>query len=144
MKVIKIAGTLLAMILMLFTPVARADASDQNIRLIFNQAVEIPGNKVLPPGTYWFKPVGDDQNVIIIYNADRTHMEALLLTKWAYRVTPTDLTQFTLAEHTHKNPEALLTLFYPGTSYGYEFLYSQRTERRLNEEPKRIVLERAR
>ena len=55
MKVFKTALTLLAAILVLAMFVARARASgwDELTRVTFNNPVQVPGNRVLEPGTYW-------------------------------------------------------------------------------------------
>jgi len=49
-----IIGCVLALALVAFVPHARADERDQAPQLTFNEPVELPGNHVLPAGTYWF------------------------------------------------------------------------------------------
>jgi hypothetical protein len=46
-------GCVLALGLVAFVSHARADARDRASQLTFNEPVELPGNHVLPPGTYW-------------------------------------------------------------------------------------------
>jgi hypothetical protein len=62
----------LALALAMIVPVARADDRDQATQLTFDQPVQIPGNVVLPPGTYWFK-VSDntlDRNVVRVFDSN--------------------------------------------------------------------------
>ncbi len=61
-----------AFALAMIAPVVRADERDQATQLTFNQSIQIPGNVVLPPGTYWFK-VADgtgSRNVVQVFDSN--------------------------------------------------------------------------
>lgn len=139
MKIIKLSGILAALLLALLMAVPNARAEGLNgdlTRLTFNQPIRIPGHKVLPAGTYWFvlpSPFGGP-NVVAIYNASRTHVDALLETIPTLRMKPTSRTELTLAQQGCRSPDALVAWFYPGTLNGYSFLYSHRMQRRLSED----------
>lgn len=102
---------------------AKADEWNKATRLTFNKPVEIPG-MVLGPGTYVFK-LADlvDRNVVQIYNADETHLYKDVLAIPSYRSEPTDKTVITFEERAQGSPQAVKEWFYPGNSYGEEFVY---------------------
>lgn len=114
------------------TPVVRADNWNQATQVTFNKPIQIPGNRVLPAGTYWFKTQDryEHPNVVVIYNGNRSHVEATLITRPTQRslpaeqVKPLGKTQFTLVTQPNDQPDVLLKWFYPGRATGHEFLYS--------------------
>src|SRR5215470_19789608 len=60
-------------------PAAKAGESDQLTKMTFDQPMEVPGH-VLPAGTYWFKVMGNQNDlqkkIIKIYRSDRSHLVA--------------------------------------------------------------------
>jgi hypothetical protein len=134
-------GAALAAVMMV--PAAHASIANQMSKLTFNRAVQLPGHEILPAGTYWFKIVNTKAlpNSVMIYNKSRTQVEATELTEPAYRAKSQGKTEVTLAGTNNSNrPPMLVKWFYPGTDYGHQFLYSQRTERRIEEEGTRNIL----
>lgn len=137
-----IFGAALAAGVMAVTPRARAGEWDQMAKLTFNQPVEMPENRVLPAGTYWFAVVDDtsgSQNIVEVYNADRDKVLGTFLTIGTSRPTRTDDVQLVLAKPANGQPEALVTWFYPDRLSGHEFLYSPRTEAQLSAGAKIVV-----
>ena len=69
-----------------WSPLARASVYNQMTELAFTTAIEIPG-QILPAGTYWFvlKSDNSSRDIVQIFNADRSKLEATLLTVPAYR-----------------------------------------------------------
>ncbi|HTZ75975.1 MAG TPA: hypothetical protein VMB47_18810 [Candidatus Aquilonibacter sp.] len=140
MKALRSALALLAAIIIFaaFLPGARADGWNQSTRVTFNNPVQVPGNKVLAPGTYWLvmPQAGTtiDRNDVLVYNAQRNHLIAMLPCVPAYRAQRTGKSIFTFAEQRNYAPDALMKWFYPGRKIGHEFLYSPRTQRRLNQD----------
>ena len=126
--------------LLVSTPAVRADSTNQATRVTFSEPIQIPGNRVLPAGAYWFKTEDSNAqpNVVVIYNNDRSHVEATLLTRptehyfSAERVTAPGTTQFTLAVQPNNAPDVLLKWFYPGRKAGHEFLYSSHRQKALD------------
>jgi len=113
-------------------PRANADAWDRLTKVTFSGSVEIPG-QVLPAGTYWFKLLDSPstRNVVQIFNEDRNKIYATLLAIPDYRLKPTDKTVITFAEREANSPPALKAWFYPGDTYGQEFVYPKERAVRL-------------
>jgi len=123
---------------------ARADEWNQATKLTFNQPVEIPGQKILAAGTYWFTTMDDgaafNDNVVQIFNADRSKILAALPTVAIQRATPTARTEINLAEPRANHPDALVSWFYPGLTDGHEFVYGRQEEKIVASEPVLKVL----
>jgi len=138
-KKLMILATMLAFLIML--PVARASEEDQATKLTFDQAVQIPG-RVLPAGTYWF--VRADNNsapyIVRIFNSDRSTLYATILTINAERLTPTDNTEISFVERGSMQPETIVTWFYPGEDFGYEFVYPKSEEQEFAQVKRRTVM----
>jgi len=125
-----IVGSVLALAFMAFVPAARADESDELSQLTFNQPVEIPGNHVLPAGTYWFVVANatNGGNVVQIFNADRTQLFATLEANATERPNITKDTQLTFANLSPNRPITLISWFYPDQTEGHRFVYSSEQE----------------
>ena len=105
-------------------PSARADEWNKKTVVTFSQAVEVPG-KILPAGTYTFQLLDSpsDRHIVQIFNADGTHIIATILAINNYRLQPTGETVMKFGERPGDSPEALRAWFYPGDSFGQEFVY---------------------
>ena len=73
---------------------AKADESNKLTIFTFSQPVELPGNKVLPAGTYAFKLMdsASDRNIVQVFDKDMTKLYATILTVPDYRPQPHDKT----------------------------------------------------
>lgn len=120
---------------------AHADESDLATTIKFSEPVQIPG-QVLPAGTYLFKLAdgNTDQNVVQIFNADRTVLYATLQTIAADRPEPADDTVVAVAEQGAGQPNALLKWFYPGRETGNEFLYPKQKEKELAQDRQQTIV----
>ncbi|MGA7626759.1 MAG: hypothetical protein WCA91_24595 [Candidatus Acidiferrales bacterium] len=109
----------------LFAISARGDKSDKRTIFTFSAPVEIPGGRVLPAGTYTFKllDTSADRNIVQIFNKDQTTLYATVLAIPDYRRNPTDKVLVTFEETKQGGPPAIKEWFYPGESYGQEFVY---------------------
>ncbi len=107
-----------------FAPVAKADEWDKQTVLTFNEPVEVPG-KILPAGTYVFRLADSqsDRNVVQVFTVDQKQLLATIMAIPAYRIEPTDKTVVTFEERPSGSSEALHKWFYPGDTYGFEFVY---------------------
>ena len=116
-------------------PPAQAAPLNQSIKFTIKAPVQLPGNRLLAPGTYWLKLADADMapNVAAICNADQSKVIGYFLTRAVDRNTYSGV-EFTLAELSRKAPDVLLSWFYPGTEIGHEFIYSPRIEKKLNRE----------
>jgi hypothetical protein len=105
-------------------PSAKADEFNKKTVVTFNVPVEIPG-RVLSEGTYVFKVIDSlsDRDLVQIFNQDESELITTTLAVPTYRQEPTGDTVITFEERPSGGPEAVKTWFYPGDSYGFEFMY---------------------
>lgn len=115
----------IAILVAAFALPAKADEFNKLTIFTFSQPIEIPGGKVLPAGTYSFKVLDTlgDRNVVQIFNKDQTKLFATFLTISDYRPQPSDKAIVKFSETTAGAPEAIKEWFYPGETYGWEFVY---------------------
>ena len=120
---------------------AHADESDQSTTITFSQPIQIPG-QVLPAGTYLFKLADSNssQNIVQVFNADRTLLYATLQTIATDRQEPTGDTVVALAVQGAGQPDALLKWFYPGCEIGNEFLYPTQKEKELAQDKQQTIV----
>ena len=120
---------------------AHADMSDQATQITFSKQVQIPG-QVLPAGTYWFllANISEQQDVVQIYNSDRSKLYATLETASIERQQATGDTVVKLAQQESSKPEALVAWFYPGETTGHEFLYPKDQEKQLSQDNQQTVV----
>jgi hypothetical protein len=126
MKTVKAAFCLLAATVLgaAVLPSARADESNKKTIVTFSQAVEVPG-KILPAGTYTFLLMDSpsDRHIVQIFNADGTQIVTTILAINDYRLQPTGQTVMKFSERPGDSPDALRAWFYPGDTFGQEFVY---------------------
>jgi hypothetical protein len=138
-----VSGFILAITLLL-VPKARATEWDQATRLTFSQPIQIPGNKVLAAGTYWFVTMPDfSSDLVQIFNADRSKVYAVIDTASVLRKDATSTTEINFAEPEGNQPKELVSWFYPGRMTGHEFLYNGQEEKAIRSEPVLKVMARA-
>jgi len=135
-----IVGLIIAFALF-FELAAHADESNLNTTMTFSEPIQVPG-QVLPAGTYVFRLAdpGGSQNVVQIFNSDRTVLYATLETVTAERQQPTGDTAVTLAKQGPGKPDALLKWFYPGRNTGNEFVYSKQNEKALAQDTQLTIV----
>jgi len=107
-----------------FSPTVRADESNQKTVFTFSDRVEIPG-RVLNAGTYVFKVANSQssRNIVQVFTGDERQILATFITIPDYKLTPSDKTIITFAERPAGSPQAVKGWFYPGRTYGHEFVY---------------------
>lgn len=117
----------LGVLCLVAAPTASADDWNRETVVTFSGPVEVPGvgQHILPAGTYVFKIVDSDSNrhIVRIFNEDKTHIFATILAIPNYRLKVTGKTVITFRERPAGQPEALRAWFYPGRSWGEEFVY---------------------
>lgn len=119
-----IIGFCLLLLCAFAAPRAVADGWNEATRITFSQPVQIPG-QVLPAGTYWFTLLdsSSNRNLVQVWNADRSQLIATIQAIPDYRSQPTERTVMTFEERPRGEPEAIQEWFYPGNSFGQEFVY---------------------
>ena len=80
----------------------------------------------------------DSRNVVQVFSSDRSTLYATILTIDADRPEATDKTAITFAER-GMQPETIVLWFYPGSSFGHQFLYSKPEEQELARAKQRTV-----
>jgi hypothetical protein len=130
-----------------FSPKASADAWDKKSTITFSGPVEIPGVHlkgygILPAGTYVFKVLesGSDRHIVQISSKDESTVYATILAIPNLRLKATDDTVMTFRERPAGQPEALRAWFYPGKEWGEEFVYPKARAVVLAKETKTPVL----
>src|SRR5580698_4102261 len=117
--------------------VQRATADDWNQRTIFTFSgpVEIPG-QVLAAGTYVFKLAdsSSDRNIVQVYSKDEKHLYGTFLAIPDARLQPAGKPIITFDETPAGSPETVRAWFYPGDTYGHQFVYPK---------PKAVALAKA-
>ncbi|MBZ5506959.1 MAG: hypothetical protein LAO78_16000 [Acidobacteriia bacterium] len=110
-------------------PKARADQWNKKTKVTFSQPVEVPGAgaQILPAGTYVFKLVDSqsNRNIVRIFNEDETEVLTTILAITNYRLHPTSETILTFKERAAGTPQAIRAWFYPGETWGHEFVYAK-------------------
>jgi hypothetical protein len=124
MNKVKIMAIVSAGLLGALAPTAKADEWNQKIVFTFSGPVEIPG-QVLPPGTYVFKLAGSDSNrdIVQVFSKNEKRLYGTFLAIPDYRLKPTGKPVITFDERAAESPEAVRAWFYPGETYGHDFVY---------------------
>jgi len=120
----------LALVALVFPPSTKADEWNKKTKVTFSGPVEIPGvgAQVLPAGTYVFKLLDSqsDRHIVQIFNERGDHVYATILAIPNYRLKATDRTVMTFRERAAGDPEAIRAWFYPGNTWGHEFVYPKK------------------
>jgi hypothetical protein len=124
----KIGAMIFCLSLGIFTSLSNAKADDWNRKTVmtFDQPFEVPGvgAQILPAGTYVFKVMDlADRHVVQIFNEAEDHVFTTILAIPNYRLKATSKTVLTFKERGEGQPEAIRAWFYPGRSWGEEFVY---------------------
>ena len=146
MKLFKILASTLCLFVLcvLVVPTVMADDWNRETVITFSGPVEVPGvgAQTLPAGTYVFKIVDSesDRHIVRIFSQDKTHVFTTILAIPNYRLKTTDKTVITFSERPAGQPEALKAWFYPGRSWGEEFVYAKSRAIELAKETNEPVL----
>lgn len=138
MRLSKLLGVALGAMLAfaMAVPAAHATELNQLTKLTISAPFQIPGNRVLPAGTYWFKLMDNPalpQNVLGVYDSSRSKLVATALTRLTYRNHETSRTELQFATSSRR-PLTLVRWFYPGRLTGRTLIYSPQRERRIHSE----------
>lgn len=123
------AGFVVLFVALAFSPNVTAQTWNQKTIVTTSQTIEIPGvgQQFLPAGTYVFKLLDSQTNrhIVQIFSEDQSHLFATILAIPNYRLRPTGDTVITFRERPVGQPEALRAWFYPGATWGHEFVYPE-------------------
>jgi hypothetical protein len=109
-------------------PVSRAQNGDRKTVVTFSEPIEIPGNVILPPGTYFFKLLNQDSGrwVVQIFDEHQTKTFATLITIEDFRYHPTNQVVMNFTERAEGAPPAIKEWFFPGEKQGRAFVYGKK------------------
>jgi len=124
MRVLKAMCCAAALAAILAPGTARADQWDKLTYLTFSGPVQLPGI-TLPAGTYMFRlaDTNSDRHVIQVFDKNRTKIYGTILTVPDKRLEPTGKNVVMFTETAKGAPAAVKAWFYPGDTYGDEFVY---------------------
>jgi hypothetical protein len=116
-----------------------AALDDQKTRISISQPLEIPG-KILTPGDYTLELAGGATNnsAVVVRTADNQTV-ASLMTIETKRDDAVGQSEFTFYETPGDEAPALRSWFYPGRSYGHEFIYPESRSKELARDSRRFV-----
>jgi hypothetical protein len=101
-------------------PQLRASEFDKKTIMTFSAPVEISGH-TLPAGTYVFKTLENDRNIVVVMNSEENRVYALLQTIPTETSAIPDKVRVELSERPGNAPAAIHAWFYPGDTHGWEF-----------------------
>jgi len=137
-------GLCLTVLGLVAAPKAKADEWNHKTVITFTEPVEVPGvgQHLLPAGTYVFKLLNSpsDRHIVQIFSQDETHVFTTILAIANYRLKATDKTVITFRERPAGEPEALKAWFYPGHTWGENFVYEKTRAIQLAKETNESVL----
>jgi len=125
MKVRKAAFLVLGLLLSgVVASQVHAQTFNKQTKVTFSQPVAVPG-KVLTAGSYTFTILDNfaNRNIVQIWNEDKTQLITTILAIPNYRLEPAEQTVIEFSERPTGRPQAVKAWFYPGYSYGVEFVY---------------------
>jgi hypothetical protein len=141
MKAIRAALLLLGCIALVGVLAAQAQPLNKLTKVTFSQPVQVPG-MVLPAGTYSFtihESFGS-RNVVQIWNEEKTQLVTTILAIHNYRLAPTGETVITFHESPADTPQAVKAWFYPGHTYGIEFVYPKEKALEIAQASQEVVI----
>jgi LPXTG-motif cell wall-anchored protein len=111
------------MLVAVFAQVSQAQTWDKKTRITVNECWSLPGNTVLQPGTYVMRLYDSPSNrqMVEIWNADETTLEARVIGLPAHRLAPSNDTVLNFYERKTQGPAALQLWYHPGDLSGVEF-----------------------
>jgi hypothetical protein len=109
-------------------PVSKAQNGDKKTIVTFDEPIEIPGNVILPAGTYFFKLLNQDSGrwVVQIFDEHQTKTFATLITIEDFRYHPTNKVVMNFTERPAGSPPAIKEWFFPGEKQGRAFVYGKK------------------
>jgi hypothetical protein len=97
-----------------------AGFNDDITKVTFSSPVDI-GSTSLAAGTYVFKTLSDDRNIVEVMDQTNSHLITMLNTIPITAPAIPDQTRIELNEGPANSPQTVHAWFYPGESTGWEF-----------------------
>jgi hypothetical protein len=114
---------LMFILMTVFVQVSQAQTWDKRTRITVDKPWTLPGNTCLQPGTYVMRLYDSPSNrqIVEVWNADETKLEARVIGLPAYRLAPSNETVLNFYEHRTDEPAPAQQWFHPGDLSGVEF-----------------------
>jgi hypothetical protein len=105
-----------------FVPSLKASESNKETIITIDHQVAVRGT-ILSPGKYVLRlhETLASQNLVLVFDSEGTRLITTVLAVHAYRLDPTDKSEFSFYESPSGRPAALHLWFYPGDNDGFEF-----------------------
>lgn len=141
MRVLKAVCCATALAAFLAPASARADEWNKKTILTFSGPVQIPG-ATLAEGTYVFKlaDLMGNRHVVQVFDKDEKKIYGTILAIPDKRLEPADKPVVLFAERPAGTPQAIRAWFYPGDTFGNEFVYPKSQAMRIAKETHQSVL----
>jgi len=110
----------LALAAAIVVPQLRADDINKKTTMTFSAPFEISG-ETLPAGTYVFKTLDTDRDIVLVRAGDDSHLVKIVRAIPVESATISDKTRVELSEGMGGSPEVVRAWFYPGQTTGWEF-----------------------
>ncbi len=125
-SLVRTAGLLAVPAIMAMGVPAHADSWDKMTKITVNASIEVPG-AVLPAGTYVLKLLNSPSNrhIVQVLNERQSHVYATVFAIPNERRDRSGNTVLTFYEVAAGQPQPVRAWFYPGDSFGQEFVYSK-------------------
>lgn len=127
-----IAAAAVAAMALTVAPIAQADEWNKKTNLTVNETIEIPG-ATLKPGKYVMKLVDSlsNRNIVQFLNEREDQVISTVIAVPNLRLKPKGDTEFGWYETPANEAPVMRAWFYPGDTFGQEFVYSERRGRQL-------------
>jgi len=114
---------------------------DKSTKVTFSNRVELPG-MVLQAGTYTFKLADSvaDRHIVQVFSEDGMHLYGMILAIPNERLEAKGETVLNFEERPKNEPLAIKAWFYPGDTFGQEFVYPKMRATQLAEVNRMPVL----
>jgi Protein of unknown function (DUF2911) len=110
----------LALAASIAVPQLRADDTNKKTTMTFSAPVEISGES-LPAGTYVFKTLYNDRDIVLVMDRDDSHLVTIVHAIPVENSSNSDKARVELSEGIGNSPEVVHAWFYPGQTTGWEF-----------------------
>jgi len=121
----RVAAGIAGMVILcgLAAPRLKADDIDKKVVMTFSGPVEIPGNRVLPAGTYAFRQIPGSEHVMMVTNEEGTRSFGMFFAQQDSWPTDPSHINVRLEERRSGAPPALKSWNYPPLESGFELMY---------------------
>ncbi|MGE3509893.1 MAG: hypothetical protein AB7N65_13525 [Vicinamibacterales bacterium] len=137
-----VLATTTVLLALMWSSAVHADQWNDKTILKFSEPVMVPG-ATLQPGTYVFKlpdSGASSRHVVRIYTENEERLVTTVQAIPMKRLNPTNDIAIRFSATDESSPPALKGWFYPGSTYGHQFIYSDEEAKQIAGRTKTVVL----